>query len=106
MLKTPRHTITSVVCGCLEKDWHVTVEDVRKEVLKDFPHSQFNKYHLPWYRNAILRGRISFDEKYIPKELRNKKPINKKTSIDGKQQKKVASKKVDAKTPVTTPSTK
>jgi hypothetical protein len=79
-----------VVCEQLTKNWHVDVDTCRKAVVKEFPHSMFNKYHLPWYRNAILKGRISFDDRYIPKEVRAKKAS-----------KKVDIKKGDKKTKVT-----
>lgn len=109
MLKTTRVTIQSVVVKCLKSNWDMKWEEMQKEVLKVFPHSRFSSTHLPWYKRAILDGRISFPDKDIPKVAMAKEDARLKRKMDAnkaevaaktgkkKGKKSKASKKVDEK---------
>lgn len=87
MLKPTRVTIQSVVVRCLKKNWAMPMEDVKKEVLKDFPHSRFSSTHLPWYKRAILDGRISFPDKEIPKDVQTKEDARLNKKLDANKAK-------------------
>jgi len=61
-------TIGHIALAMMRDNPDVTSDQIRKEVIKKFPESKWNKTHLAWYKHQIRTGKYEF-----PKKLKKSK---------------------------------